>query len=79
VPCATESRKRFGGSVHNCGTSGSISALASRNGQSSTGFAFKPPLTMRMLQAFGFSGKSVIVIKSLLLVGRANIGGTINL
>jgi hypothetical protein len=27
----------------------------------------------------GFSEKSVIVIESLLLVGRANIGGTINL
>jgi hypothetical protein len=46
----TESRKRFGGNVHNCGVNQSVSALVSLNRQSSTRFAFKLPLTMRMLQ-----------------------------
>jgi hypothetical protein len=62
-----------------CGTIGPVSALVSLNSQSSIGFALKLPLTMRIVAGGGFAGKSVIVIKSLLLVGRANIAGIINL
>jgi hypothetical protein len=79
VPCAAESRKSLGADVHSCATTGRESALVPPNCQSSTNFAFKPPLTMRMLHASALRGKSAIVIKSLLLVGRAHIAGTINL
>jgi hypothetical protein len=79
VPCAAESRKSFGADVHKVAQSRCESALVPPNCQSSTNFALKPPLTMQMLQASALHGKSAIVIKSLLLVGRANIAGTINL
>jgi hypothetical protein len=75
----TESRKSFGVDVHKVAESGCESALVPPNCQSSTNFALKPPLTMQMLHASALHGKSVIVIKPLLLVGRAHIAGTINL
>jgi hypothetical protein len=54
----------------------------------SAGFAKLPEFHLFCLQTavnhenaagVGFCGKSAIVIKSLLLIGRANIAGTINL
>jgi hypothetical protein len=79
VPCATESRKNFWQQRAQLRHEPSESALVPPNCQSSTDFAFKAPLTMRMLHASALCGKSAIVIKSLLLVGRAHIAGTINL
>src|SRR5262249_10628752 len=61
-PCVTESRKRFGACVHNCGTIGPVSALVSPNSRSSTGFAFKPPLTMRMLPATALPGNRLSLL-----------------
>jgi hypothetical protein len=61
--------------VHSCD---SKLAVCPPNRRSSTGFAFKPPLTMRMLPRSASAGKSAIVIKSLHLVRPANIAGAIS-
>jgi hypothetical protein len=75
----TESRKRFGVSVHNCGTNRSVFRARFAKWPEFHRFCLQSAVNHENAAGAGFPGKSVIVIKSLLLVGWAHIAGSINL